>query len=352
MKYIICQDWSNTANNHAGMKYLANQLKALYPDEFEVFVIPDFYKKIFRTKNAFLSRFLFRYSKVEYLFYLKKLTHIIMAKLKAGDSVFLFEYLEKMTPQLYLVEHIKKEFPNMEINAIVHLTPQKLDKAFSQKEFEQWVKPISKLITLGSSLTAYLQNRGIDAKRILTTFHYVDFNYYHSEAALDKSNVSVIAMGNQMRNIELLKKIVRKNPNVSFIICQGVSDMNSEFSGLSNVKLIPFVSEDELKAYMEEADISLNVMVDTIGSNVIVTSMSMGLAMICSDVGSIRDYCDETNSLLCDNADEESFSKAIQILSSNFDLLNSMKVASIKKAQKLSIESFKESLDSLQLKRI
>ena len=346
MKYIICQDWSNTTNNHAGMKYLANQLKILYPDEFEVIVIPDFYIKVFQSKNAFIRRLLFHYAKVEYVFYIKKLTRILIAKLKDRDSVFLFEYLEKMTPQLCLVESIKRKFPDMEINAIVHLTPQKLDKAFSQKEFEQWVNPISRVMTLGSSLTAYLIKRGIKANRISTTFHYVDAKYYHPKASyLSKDRISVIAMGNQMRNVGLLKKIVIHNPNVSFTICQGVADMSADFSGLGNVRLIPFVSENELKAYMEEADISLNVMVDTIGSNVIVTSMAMGLAMVCSDVGSIRDYCDETNTLFCNNEDEEAFSRAIQNLTLNPEMLNSLKNSSLCKVKALSIECFKSSLD-------
>ena len=41
----------------------------------------------------------------------------------------------------------------------------------------------------------------------------------------------------------------------------------------------------------------LNVMKDTIGSNVICTSMATGLSMVVSDVGSIRDYCSETNAV-------------------------------------------------------
>ena len=65
------------------------------------------------------------------------------------------------------------------------------------------------------------------------------------------------------------------------------------------MKLIPFVEEENLRRYMEQSDISLNVMHDTIGSNVIVTSMASGLAMVVSDVGSIHDYCDERNSVFC-----------------------------------------------------
>ena len=76
---------------------------------------------------------------------------------------------------------------------------------------------------------------------------------------------------------------------------QRAENIDYLFSGLKNATLVGDVPEAELKHYMNDSDISLNVMKDTIGSNVICTSMATGLAMVVSDVGSIRDYCDETN---------------------------------------------------------
>ena len=147
-------------------------------------------------------------------------------------------------------------------------------------------------------------------------------------------------MGNQMRNQKLLKAIVRDNPMVEFTICQGCDDMTDYFKGIQNVELIPFVEEEQLRKYMADSDISLNVMVDTIGSNVIVTSMAMGLAMVCSDVGSIHDYCDETNCIFCDNNDIKSFSRAIALLSSDMEKLLLFKRKFIEQSLKLTIERF------------
>jgi glycosyltransferase involved in cell wall biosynthesis len=114
------------------------------------------------------------------------------------------------------------------------------------------------------------------------------------------------------------------------------------------VTLIPFVPEPELRLYMEHSDISLNVMQDTIGSNVIVTSLAMGLAMVCSDVGSIRDYCDEENAIFCENSSVESFSKAINLLSSNRQLLMNMKTSAQKRSLSFSIEKFHLALMNLK----
>ena len=128
--------------------------------------------------------------------------------------------------------------------------------------------------------------------------------------------------------------------NADFTICQGVVDMSAFFSEFDNVRLIPYVAESDLRNYMDESDISLNVMEDTIGSNVIVTSMAMGLAMICSDVGSIRDYCDESNTIFCNNNCVEDFSNAIKKLSEDSDLLYSMRLSAQHKAMLFSIENF------------
>ena len=94
---------------------------------------------------------------------------------------------------------------------------------------------------------------------------------------------------------------------------------------------------------MLESDISLNVMDDTIGSNVIVTSLAMGLALICSDVGSIRDYCDESNTIFCENS-VDSFCEAIRSLSCNRQLVFDMKCAAHKRAESLTISIFEKTI--------
>lgn len=58
---------------------------------------------------------------------------------------------------------------------------------------------------------------------------------------------------------------------------------------------------------MVNVDILLNVMEDIVGSNVIVILLVMGLVMICSNVGFIKDYCDDSNIIFCNNFNVEDF---------------------------------------------
>lgn len=337
MIYLIVQDWSNTTNNHAGIKYLCNRLQQKHPDEFEVILIPDFYQGfssnlLLRKINMFLAR-------KKFFSRLNQVYRELWAKLKTGDKVFLMEYMEQLCPQVSLAERLKHSHPHLPIYAMVHLVPEKLNDNFSQAEYTKWIKPVDYIVTLGSSLTRYFIERGFDKSKIITTFHYVENDYYKVVDRLPtRKSITVIAMGNQMRNVTLLHDIVLQLPQVKFIICQGVGNMENEFADCTNVSLIPFVSEDKLRDYMASADVSLNVMKDTIGSNVIVTSMAMGLAMVCSDVGSIRDYCNDSNCLFANTTQD--FVKALKSLSENVDKLNGMKLASLKKSSDLTIDNF------------
>lgn len=346
MIYLISQDWANTSNNHAGIKYLCEQLQLNNKDDIVSIVIPDFRTKYKFSKYSIIRRLQNNCYLREHRHYLNDVFNTLKKEAVDGDKIILMEYMERLYPTLFFAQKAKKEMPNVALYAMIHLVPSKLDAAFNSTCFKEWMAPIDRILTLGSSLTDYLVKRGVGKDKIITTFHYVDNKYYSPtrNPHIINDEIKVIAMGNQMRNISLLQKICEDNPTVKFTICQGVFDMSEKFDHLSNVTLIPFVPEDELKRLMDESDISLNSMEDTIGSNVIVTSMAMGLAMVCSDVGSIRNYCDESNCNFCDNNNVSSFSDAIKELSVNRKILASMKNSSFNKASKFAFEQFEREL--------
>ena len=107
---------------------------------------------------------------------------------------------------------------NCTVSCIVHLVPLKLDRYFGDQLFDYWMQPIDKVVTLGHSLSDYLVKRGVDQKKIVTSFHYVDSYYRNLNLShnIKKGTIRVLAMGNQMRNQKLLKAIVRDNPKSVF----------------------------------------------------------------------------------------------------------------------------------------
>jgi hypothetical protein len=94
---------------------------------------------------------------------------------------------------------------------------------------------------------------------------------------------------------------------------------------------------------MQSCDVSLSVMEDTVGSNVITTGLATGLVQVVSDVGSIRDYCDEENSFFCNQIYD--FVHSLHTLANDRQQLERMKKQAVLKAQQFSIEKFQEEFE-------
>lgn len=341
MKYLISQQWDNINGNHAGFPHICKLLKESFPSEYTVIECPPFRVK---PRSSFIGKVilhLFRplIAKLEYEQSLMDRCSSMFKMLKEGDEVFLLEYNLPQTPQIRLAKYIKKNFKDVLIISMTHLTPSKLESLkFDKKKLLKWDKPVDKHITLGSSLSSFFISIGISPNKISTGFHAVDMDYYHPlDNKKENNRIVIITMGAIQRDYSMLSEVVKKCPKVDWIICKGKKDVGNLFANMTNVKLVGFVEEGELRQLMNEADVSLNILEDTIGSNVIVTSMAMGLAMIVSDVGSIRDYCNDNNTLFCENS-VDSFVNAVNSLNDKTKI-SAMKQASLDIVKKYSVEN-------------
>ncbi len=363
MKYLIAQDWPISHGNHAGMAWMSRRLAEQFPDDYRVLVkdAPREFKprtglgglvdKVcykLHINNDGNPRIHYR-DKVyprEYM----ELCRPMFEKLQSGDSVFLLEYMEFETPQYQLACYLRKHYPGVHIYGMVHFTVDILQsyRAHNPRLLEQWARPVDKILTLGSSLTRYLVDCGLRSATISTGFHYVDSDYYRKSVPVEVgSPLTIITMGSMRRNYQLLADVVSRCPEVHWVICRGrKSEVDSLFAGCKNVDMKGYLSEDELRHQMDLADVSISVMEDTIGSNVITTSLAMGLAMVVSDVGSIRDYCDDTNAMFCKNT-ATSFAEAVHALSADPQRVLSMRKASLRHSEKLHVPAIHRWFSSL-----
>lgn len=348
MKYLIVQDWQSTHGNHAGMVHMCKMLKEKWPEEYEVFVkaSPKSSKPI--TGNWLKRKLVGKYRYYKGMYYKKhtclqnylSLCQPMFEKLKEGDEVFLLEYLLPDEPQYGLAMYIRKKFPFVRIYALSHLTKSYFEQSIVKKTpniVYEWSKPVDVMLTLGTSLTQYFIEKNVPASKLSTGFHYVDSDYYKKQQPVEShSPLRVIMMGALQRDYGMFSEIVKQCPDIHWIICRGRKNVDDLFPKTPNVELKGFLEEDELCHQMDIADVSLNVLEDTVGSNVITTSMAMGLAMVVSDVGSIRDYCDNDNALFCTN-NVQQFVQAIKKLQSNSALVQQMKESSLEKSKRLQI---------------
>lgn len=348
MRYLIVQDWLSTSGNHAGMKHMCELLLQKYPNDYEVYVkecskVRDLQLKgtFLRTLGSRLKRYIIHKREKYYANKLYiELCKPMFIKLKDGDEVFLLEYMQPDVSQYELACYIRKRFPAIKIYALSHLTCKFFEGRVNKEPdfIFKWAKPVDKLLTLGSSLSEYFKEVGIPEEKISTGFHYVDSDYYHKNTELKiHKPITIIAMGALQRDYSMLAEIVKTCTAVRWIICRGRKDVDCLFPKTDNVELKGFLLEDELYHQMDIADISLNIMEDTVGSNVITTSMAMGLAIVVTDVGSIRDYCDESNAVFCQNS-INSIVEAINSIIWDEEKIYKMKKSSMRKSLELSID--------------
>ena len=318
--YIVCAVWGNTKNNHAGMYYLAKQLKQRAEYEVKLIPIPVrgswYLTPFYRLLNVFIGCYLY-------------------CVVKPGDVVFLMEYLLPVCEQADIARIVRKK---AKVLALAHLIPARIEKEYATESLLRKVSYVDKLFVLGSSLRDYFLGKGIDGDKVVATFHYVDNEYYVPKAHDDKM-LNVVCMGNMERNYTDLQALVSRLPKLHFHVCMGVRDLSQYFADLPNVTLHGFMPESELKALMQSSDVSLNMMNDTVGSNVITTSLASGLVVLACDVGSIADYVtDGEDGFLCDNGDEAC--RRLEILSKDKGLLRDMQRCAVAKAATFSIDNF------------
>lgn len=328
MIYFITQEWGNTKGNHAGMVYLYRKLHEMDCKHTRTIVLPKPQQKV-----------LFILEVLRMLFWL-------ILGTRSGDKILFTECLSRRLDQVYMAKIVKTLRPSLHVSCMVHLIPEQLEKIIPKQNYASLLSCMDKIITLGSSLTEYLTNRGCDKSKMVTLYHYVDNGYYTPKLPVKKignyeGRMTCIVMGSLGRNFQQLAEIVRSS-DMHFIICKGHRNVDELFKDLDNVELMGYLEENQLKALMDASDISLNVMKDTIGSNVICTSMAMGLAMVCSDVGSIHDYCDDTNAVFCKTT--ANFVDALKELSKDPKKVIEMKKSSLEKSKRLSIEHYNKDL--------
>lgn len=354
MKYLIVQDWPSTHGNHAGMMHMCNLLKSKFPDEYTVLVkdcprnIPIDGKPGIRHINKIVRKVYERY------IYPKKFISLCQGmfdKLREGDEVFLLEYLFPETSQLQLALYLRQHYPFVHLYALSHLTPEFAERKYPNyaQMVVEWSRPIDKMLTLGTSLSSYFLAKGVEPSKVSTGFHYVDREYYHPQSnPVRKDPLRVITIGAMARNFRLLAEIVQRTSDLEWIICKGRKNVDGMFPIKPNIHLLGFMEEDELRHQMELSDVSVSVMDDTIGSNVITTSLSMGLAQVVSDVGSIRDYCSEKDSIFCQNSIDD-FVNALLLLAADRDRVDGMKASAVRHAEDFYIEKVNDWFSSLNL---
>jgi glycosyltransferase involved in cell wall biosynthesis len=331
---IIYYSWPNTSGNHAGMSYFVKEFKRAFPDPLKLIEMPQNIK----SWNIKWQRLHFYFL----LIWLK-------ITLKKSDSILFMEYFSTMSGnQTGLAIRLRHWGIKNRFLGLVHLSGNNLLELYGTNDYlKEGAAAVNHIIVFGSSLAKFFGDL-VYKDKVIITRHYVDTEYYKPSLRINSEKLQIIHLGSLKRNLSLLSEIVKICPEVDFHICQGKEDFSKYFSGLKNVKLYGYLREEELLNLMQSSNISLSVIDDTIGSNVITTSMACGLPQIISDVGSVRDYCSDENTIFCNTFQD--YLNAISSLTTNPEKVEEMGKNARQRALEISLNESIKSFQSILLK--
>lgn len=324
--FMFSYDWINFSGNHSSTgSYLARKLSNDI-DNIRVINMRDYEQYYLKICNL-----------LKVLYYVLKMSIV----LKKDDVVFLMEYLGRSSFQVELAMLLRIIRPKVKIYGMAHLSGKHLLEIYKSKQnISRKINNLDRCYVLGSSLAAFFVDE-IGYKNVRTIFHYVDNEYYkHLDSVEKKNKLDILCIGNTKRDFDLLKRIIQDLPNQHFNICQGKNDYSSYFGSFDNVTLHGYLKEDDLLSLMQNCDVNLSVMEDTIGSNVITTALATGMITVVSDVGSIRDYCTDEESFLC--KDEDDFVNSIQYLMNHLDEIPERRRKSYERSKLFWYERFRD----------
>jgi len=248
---------------------------------------------------------------INYHYYLSRAWQYLVALylkvfLTENDKVLFFEYPGdwRSGDHSAIAQLLRKWNVRNHLSGLIHLSKNHLLETLKENELIQKLQLLDDIIVMGSSLERYFFELGF-SKKTVRTFLYADVDFYkpniHNNPS-DKKILKIIAMGSLKRNHHLINSIATQCPDVEFLVCSGKSKSDAITS--KNIAAQGYMEEDLMLDLMQQSDISLSIMEDTVASNVIVCSLACGLINIASDVGSIRDYCEANSSILCTTVDD------------------------------------------------
>jgi len=323
--FIICVRWKSTAGNHTGQAYDVKFVARGFENFSQIIYIPHFdfwkYKFFYQCLNKFIK------------FYLSFVT-------SKNDALYLTEYFHHDSPldQVYFSRHLHGR---LNIIAMAHLVPQWIENSYSNDKIIEYASYVDKLLVLGNSLRNYYISKGVPAEKIVFVSLYVDNEYYGiAERKQNKDKpIYAVVIGNMLRGHDDIRQIISMTPNIQYHVFSGrENSLTDDFKKMPNVIPHGKTKEKDLRRILHNSDISLNVMQDTVGSNVIVTAMASGMAMVCSDVGSIRDYVAPNSGMLFNSV--HGAVDALNRLDGDRKLLYGLQKQSLKRAREIDIRKF------------
>ena len=169
-----------------------------------------------------------------------------------------------------------------------------------------WLRPDgyarADMVALTSETQRPFVARHVPADRIRTIPHGVDVDFFAPARRETAARFRMFMLGNTERDHDLLIAVARKLPAERFDLRLRLPPrLAKPYEGIPAATILPRLSDAEMLAEYQQADVLAMPMLDSAANNVILESMACGTPVMINRVGGIPEYVDPACNFLMNN---------------------------------------------------
>lgn len=199
---------------------------------------------------------------------------------------------------------------------------------------ERQLHRLDGVIALSANQRAFYEEI-LGADRVFQVEHGVDTGFF-SPGVEKRDDATCLVVGQWLRDTSVLASTARvlaeREPEIRFALV-GNQNPDPALSGLRNVEVLPRLSDEELLERYRRASLLFLPLQDSTANCGLLEGIASGTPIVCSDVGGVRSYVDDSMAALAEPGDPESHAQAILDVLGSVDGRESMSLAATLRAR-------------------
>ncbi|MBI5142503.1 MAG: glycosyltransferase family 4 protein [Nitrospirae bacterium] len=185
--------------------------------------------------------------------------------------------------------------------ATYHQPPAELCKTFLRYDR---LSDLDMVIVLGSNQVKYFSDYGVAGKlRVIP--HGVDVDFFTANTSGIDQEYACITVGHWLRDFRALNAVIESSDSRIRFHVVAYPEVIEQFGFKRSPRMVLHtgISDEALIALYRSSMVGFMPLLDGVANNSILEMMSVGLPIVTTDVGAVREYTADGTAVLCANGD-------------------------------------------------
>ena len=173
--------------------------------------------------------------------------------------------------------------------------------------------------------------------RVSVILHGIDTDFFHPPAARPRGSTwTCLTVGHNLRDFVALRAVAERLRDRKDIRFQVVAPPGFGLDDLENVSMHSGISDEELRAMYQAADVLLLPLTNATANNALLEGLACGLPVVTTDLPAVRTYAPGDEAIRVDENRPDVLIDAVLALGNDCGLRQKMQLAARRRAEELS----------------